>query len=313
MSESEIYIHNSPQKEFIRKKWIEYANLIHSKTDEFGILTFPAKEMQDLYLFKEEGFIDREEVETKASDGTYNLKITKGKVRCFEKDINIQNYLRTKLTQAKVEGDISAYLRTNYGSITSKKDKTFPVDVVNLDFDKRLQPNTKYPFDETIEYIFKFQKNYTKNFSLFLTWPSTETEDIEEYKNLLVSTINANLTDPSASNFTSSFLKSIGSIDKLDYEKKSVIGISKIVIKKASQNLYVLNKNEFFVYGGESKDRKRMISLLFSFKYDGNTGTENTIYSQNVANALSRIIDINDEDKEQLLLNFQATHKPKHK
>ena len=249
--------------------------------------------MQDLHLFREEGFIDWEEVETESTDGTSNYRIIKGKVRCFEKNNTIQRYLNQRLIEAKVEGDFCPYIAANYSKIISGKDKTFPVDVVNLDFDGRLQPNSKYPLETTIKYIFEFQRKHKKNFSLFLTWPLTEKEDMTDYKDLLKNVIESNLVDPSSQTFKASFEISIGSVENLHYERKSVIGVSKIVIKKASQNLYNLNRSEFFVYGGLEKERKRMISLLFNFIFEGKDGRENIIYSQNIITSMLDVVDIN--------------------
>ena len=288
-----IYLNNSKQKDFIRNKWIQFAEEIYKEVNhDFGILTFPAEEMQDLRLFKEKGFIDWEEVETESADGTLNYRITKGKIRCFEKKSSVQRYLNQRLIQAKIEGDFCPYIAANYSKIMSGKDKTFPVDVVNLDFDGRLQSNQKYPFEATIECIFEFQRKHKQNFSLFLTWPSTEDEDMIEYKELLENIIESNLSDPSAESFKQSFERSFRTIKDLKYERKSIIGIAKIIIKKASHSLYSLRKSEFFVYGG-NEQRKRMISLMFNFYFDGGSGREHILYSKNVGIAMIEAIDVN--------------------
>lgn len=294
MPENNTYINNSPQKNFVRGKWVEFAKEIFTDKDrDIGILTFPAEAMQDLFLFKDEGLIDWEEVESQSGDGSHNLRIIKGNLRCFEKKPNIQRKLTTRLIEAKVEGDFPPYIASNYSTILSGRNKTFPVDVVNLDFDGRLQSNIKYPFDTTIKYIFEFQGKYQRSFSLFLTWPVSEGEDFEEFKRMLHGVIETNLDDPSAVGFKNAFEKHIGKIDNLEYERKSIIGVTKIILKKASQNLFTVAKREFYTYGGVDKNRKRMISLLFNFTYDGRVGRENIIYSSDVVNALANIIDIN--------------------
>ncbi|OFY86324.1 MAG: hypothetical protein A3F72_10985 [Bacteroidetes bacterium RIFCSPLOWO2_12_FULL_35_15] len=292
-----VYKHNSSPKDFIRKKWVAFAKEIFGDQErDFSILTFPAEAMQDLHLFKDEGLIDWEEAESKSVDGTPNFRIIKGNVRCFEKDPKIQRKLSEKLIEAKVEADFIPYIAANYSFIISGKNKTFPVDVVNLDFDGRMQASVKYPFDATIKSVFEFQKKYSRNFSLFLTWPVAEGEDLNEYKTLLHDVIEGNLNDPAALKFKASFEASVGTIDKLKYEQKSIIGVTKVVIKKASQNLYTLNKHEFYVYGDEKLSvggRKRIISLLFNFTYEGKAGQENIIYAKDVVSAMSTITDIN--------------------
>lgn len=295
MAKAKIYKHNSEPKNFIRDKWIEFAHEIYEDAShDFGILTFPAEAMQDLHLFKAKGFIDWEEVETESADGTYNYKITKGNVRCFEKQTSIYNTLSQKLILAKVNNDdFCAYIVANYVKIMGGSDKTFPVDVVNLDFEGRLYPNSKYPLDNTVKCIFEFQKKHKRNFSLFITWPVVEDEDMVEYKELLNNVIESNLEDPSAINFKNAFDDIIGSIEDLEYERKSVIGVTKVIIKKASQNLFTLKKNEFYVYG-DGKSRQRMLSILLNFSYDGRNGKENIIYSNDVANSMLPIVDISN-------------------
>ena len=298
MAAKKDYIHNSKQKDFIRDKWIEFAKDTYGSSDhDFGILTFPAEAMQDLHLFKKNGFIDWEEVESESADGTHNYKITKGNIRCFEKKTSIYQILHGKLIEAKVNNDdFCAYVVANYQRIMGGSDKTFPMDVINLDFEGRLYPNSTYPFDNTIKCIFEFQKKHKRNFSLFITWPVVEDNDMTEYKELLTNVIESNLEDPSALDFKKSFEEEIGGIDKLHYERKSVIGVTKVVIKKASQNLYTLGKKEFYVYGGVD-EKQRMLSLLFNFKYDGRTGKENIFYSQDVASSMLPVVDINKSKK----------------
>lgn len=135
-----------------------------------------------------------------------------------------------------------------------------------------------------------FKKKHKRDIALFLTWPVVENDDITEYKNLLHSVIETNLDDPSALKFKESFEEKIGTIDSLEYERKSVIGVAKIIIKKASQNLYTLSKAEFYVYGGTGQ--QRMISLLYNFKYSDKMGHENIIYSKDVVNSLVDVVDI---------------------
>lgn len=287
------YRHNSHPKDFVRTKWIEFAKDIYDgAAHDFGIITFPAEAMQDLRLFREEGFIEWEEVETESADGTPNYRVTRGNVRCFEQKPSIYKILNQKLIEAKVnQENFCNYVIDKYPQIMSGKDKTFPVDVINLDFESRLHATSnRYPFDITLKCIFEFQKKHKRNFSLFLTWPVVEEQDVAEYKQLLQDIIESNLADPSAANFKTSFEEKIGGIENLEYENKSVIGVTKLVIKKASQNLFTLRKNAFYVYGGG--ERQRMISLLFNFKFDGKAGRENIIYSNDVVHSLTGVTDI---------------------
>lgn len=279
------YIHNSAHKEFIRDKWVEFINEILVEGEELGIITFPAEEMQDLFLFKEKGLIDWEENETG------NFTITKGKIVCFEKSTKIWMALRTKLVGAEVEKDeIGSYLRSKYQAIMNGQPKVFPVTAVNLDYDGNISKN-KVPIQEKIDLIFKFQAHHTQNFALFITWPYTENEDTNEYKQLLKQTIANNLEDPSATAFRDSFLQSFN-LDDINYDNLSIIGLTKIIFRNSANAHYKLTKNEFYVYG--ETGRRKMYSIMLNFEFIGNGTSQNLIYSQDVAFALSQILTLQD-------------------
>ncbi|WP_299122999.1 hypothetical protein [uncultured Winogradskyella sp.] len=274
------YLHNSAHKNFIRNKWVEFIQDVLTENEELGIITFPAEEMQDLILFKETGLIDWEETET----GGFN--ITKGKVICFEKNTTIFMKLRTKLIGAVVETtEIGAYLRINHHRIMSGNQGVFPVNAINLDYDGNLSLN-KVPIQEKIDLIFKFQAYHTQNFSLFITWPETETEDTADYKALLRQTIANNLEDPSATSFRDRFLENY-ELEELNYDNLSIIGLTKLIFRNSSNTYFKLVKHEFYVYGGNG--RRKMYSILLNFEFIGNGTSQNTIYSQDVASALSEI------------------------
>lgn len=279
------YIHNSAHKEFIRDKWVEFINEILVEGEELGIITFPAEEMQDLFLFKEKGLIDWEENETG------NLTITKGKIICFEKSTKIWMALRTKLVGAEVEKEeIGNYLRSKYQAIMNGHPKVFPVTAVNLDYDGNLSKN-KVPIQEKIDLIFKFQAHHTQNFALFITWPYSEDEDTIEYKQLLKQTIANNLEDPSAKNFKENFLQNFN-LEDLDYDNLSIIGITKLIFRNSSNAYYKLVKNEFYVYG--ETGRRKMYSIMLNFEFIGNGTSQNLIYSQDVTFALSKIQNLSN-------------------
>lgn len=279
MPEQKVYIHNSVQKEFIRNEWLKFAKDILGEKEGLDIILFPAEEMQELYFYKQNGLVSWELTET----GNFN--ITKGKIICFEKKTTIFKLLKTKLVGATVESsEIGSYLRQKYQGIMAKTSKVFPVDVINLDYDGNLSKN-KTPIDEVTELIFKYQALHSKNFSLFMTWPETENEDEDEYKYLLKKTIKANLNDPRAINFKELFNNSFKSIEDLDYDNLSVIGIIKIIIAKSTNFSYNLYKNDFYIYGGTGT-RKKMYSILLNFEYNKDRPTHE-LYSENVEKSLT--------------------------
>jgi hypothetical protein len=276
-----VYIHNSGHKDIIRQKWIEFATEIYNGQDEFGIITFPAEEMQDLRLFAEKGLFEWEFLE---ETGTYDIK--RGKIICFEKSTKIFKALQTRLVNAKVEPkEIGSFLSENYHKFTSGNNThVFPVHVVNLDYDGCIAKN-KVKINEVIGLTIHYQKVHQKSFSLFITWPCTEDEDDEEYKSLLSNTIQGNIE--AVEEFRVKFSGAHNDIENIDYDNLSIIGISKIVIHHAAQNLFKLNKNEFYVYG--EPGHRKMYSILFNLEFTGQTGREQVIYRQNVLKSLEEL------------------------
>lgn len=274
------YLHNSTHKEFIRDKWVEFIEAIISDGEELGIITFPAEEMQDLLLLKDKGLIDWEINET----GNYT--VTKGKIICFEKRTKIYLSLREKLVNAMVEpNEIGLYLRSKYQALMSGKLKIFPVTAINLDYDGNLSKNS-VPIQEKVDLIFKSQAIFFQNFSLFLTWPHTEDEDTQEYKDLLRQTIADNLEDANATIFRDNFLENFN-LDDMNYDNLSIIGLTKLILRNSSNTLYKLVKHEYYIYGEEG--RHKMYSILLNFEYLGAGNAITTIYSQDVISALTEI------------------------
>lgn len=285
MCAKQVYKNNSGHKDLVRNKWVEFIQENIDHEEELRLITFPAGEMQDLQLFQENGLIEWEETET----GAFN--VTKGKIICFEKSHTIFALLSSKLVNVILLNEIGSYIALNYHKIISGESTTvFPVDAINLDYDVRLAKcSNKIKIDSKLKFIFEFQGLHKRNFSLFLTWPSTEEDDEHEYKELLKTTIANNLTDPSAITFKEKFEEEFVSVDDLDYDKFSLVGLIKVILKQASHNLFQLNKHEYYVYGEEGK--KKMYSILLNFEYTPNKSTF-LIYSEDVTKSLAEINDL---------------------
>lgn len=187
-----VYAQNSLQKDMVRNKWLQFINEFCDKNVGLSVINFPSEELHELSLYKENGLIDWEEMETGG------LKITKGKVICFEKETLKYKKIVSKLINVKIEyGEIGQVLRSKYQAIMTGNTSIFPVDVVNLDYDGCIS-KINVPMTETIERIFQFQGKHKKSFSFFMTWPHTENDDLDIYKNELITVIKENLNDPSA-------------------------------------------------------------------------------------------------------------------
>jgi hypothetical protein len=131
-----------------------------------------------------------------------------------------------------------------------------------------------------------------------MTWPHTEAEDEIRYKDLLKQTIGNNLNDPRAVSFKSLYEASHPEVNNLDYDRLSVIGLSKIIIQKAAHHKYNLHKNEFYIYGEEG--RRKMFSMLLNFDFQQETA-DHAIYSNCVSKSLIEIINLRADALENVI------------
>jgi hypothetical protein len=286
------YPNNSPSKEFIRNKWIEYTKAILARKEgkELEIIAMPALEMQDIHLLVDEGILEWEETETEASTEELNDKvyrITKGRVVCFEKSHDVEMKLVKKLVNSKVYTEIASYLQVNYHKILLGKQPIFPIDVINLDFDGNLSKN-KIGIQQLIKLIFEFQEKHGSDFCLFLTFPNTEGEDEPAFKQALTEVLSQNLTDEHTHNFRDGFASQYTSIEAMGYEKFLIVSIAKIIIKQSSGSFKIL-KNEFFTYTGGTG--MRMLSIMFDFQ---NIGREQAGLGQYFTEVLRSLKPINE-------------------
>lgn len=283
------YINDSGHKGFIRERWVEYIQeTITDKSDgeECSIITLPSDGIQDLEIFANSGIISWELTET----GAYN--VIKGKVTCFEKKQKIWKKIRQKLVNVElINLDIGKYLQQNYTKLLNGNANIFPADIINLDFDGNLSKNDP-DIKETIDLIFKFQEKHNKtNFALFLTFPQTETEDGEDFKEQLKEILVQNIKDQNNSEYISKFETKYISIDDLGYDEFVIIGITKLIISAASNHKYKLLNQAFYIYGEES--RRKMLSILLKFENQGGSHSTPSLYYENVVRVLEDINNLN--------------------
>jgi hypothetical protein len=282
------YKFDSAHKNYIRERWVAYIK--EALTDEEAgatIITFPSNEIQELILYESKGLIKWEETETK------ELRIVKGNVICFEKDNTKWMELKAKLPFATVEREFGGFLTSNAKAIAMEKIKVFPVDAINLDYEKNISKN-EIPLDVIFELVFQFQSKYKKSFSFFLTWPfpRASTDDDPAFIDSLKRLIADNLEDRNAVAFKNIFEANNLNVENLPYEKLSITGLTKKLLKKATQSGYQLSNKEFYTYGEPS--RHSMMSVLFKFDYVGHAKSSTKIYSEDVAKALDDITDLRD-------------------
>jgi len=281
------YTYDSEHKKFIRQKWVDFTKetLSTKNTGEITIITLPSHEMQDLKLFVEKGLIDWQMTET----GAY--EITKGNVICFEKKGKIYRELNKKLVNANLfDLEIGIFLQQKQYQLREHNyKKIFPADMINLDFDGCLSKN-ETDVKLLIQLIFELQSKHQSNFSLFLTFPQTETEDVPKFKEQLTEILKANLEDENNLEYSSKFETMYISVETLTYPTFLILGVAKLIIKTSSHYNYDLTSQEFYTYGEEG--RRKMAALLFNFKHPDLVITAPRRYYKNVVKLLCDIIDL---------------------
>jgi hypothetical protein len=282
------YKHNSGHKDSIRIRWVHFIREMIKENENLNkngiaVLTFPAEEMHDLQLFAGEGFIGWEKTETG------HLSVTKGRIICFEKSQPIWKNLRTRFVNAIVENEFEKYLSNHFKAMLKGSMKIFPIDVINLDYDGAISKNS-LPLEVIMNMIFELQAKHKKNFCLFMTWPKTHDpfKDEAELVTGLKETIDNNLHDPRAVLFKNRFEEKFKSVDDLEFEALSIIGITKKILSQAANKKYQIKKHEYYSYG--ENRRQPMMSVLYHFDYVGQHKTQSAIYSEDVLKSLSNVI-----------------------
>lgn len=285
------YIYNSEHKNEVRQKWVCFLRQViegeeRDEEDGVNLITFPAEEFQDLRLFSEQGLIEFEDTESG------DLRLTKGKVTCFESRTKIWKSLRKTLVNVNVERTkFETYITNQFQSLRNGKISLFPVDAINLDYDGNISKQS-IPITTTISHIFSLQANHEKNFCLFLTWPKPHDPQSDQpgFLDTLKRVINDNLTDPNATEFATRFNQQFQSIDDIDYDFTSFVGLTKQIIQTSTSNRYQLIENEFFFYGEE--ERQKMFSVLYYFEFVGDGKPTHQIYSEDVGKSLIEVQDL---------------------
>lgn len=280
------YRHDSESKQIVRGQWVQYIKDVkEGDLSPLKLIAMPSSEMQELFLYRDEGLIDAE-----YDENSGKFIIEKGDVYCFEKKASRYRELFEKLIGATTrQDDICSSIRTNRPKILNNKSNLgFPLDAINLDFEGSLR-KLKIPIEETVEDIIACQSVSNKPFAFFLTFPNAEDTDTHEYKQIIKKVLEKNLNDPYNAQFREGFSRTYGHVNSIDYEILHMIAVFKNIIKQVSQKNYTCDKSKIIIYGDKEQIpdyRKRMTSLLFKFIPD-NSISHTEIYYRDILQALS--------------------------
>ncbi|MFW5852835.1 MAG: hypothetical protein ACOCUR_02295 [Nanoarchaeota archaeon] len=279
------YVHTSSHKEKIRAEWVNSIKQFFPDKDDLTLVDLPSEEIEDLKLFSDEGLI---KLEQEGDAEVFN--VSKGKIFCFEMSGSKCAQLTSKLCNAVVlPEEIGKYIQNNQFSLLENGSvgfSMFPLDICNLDFDKNISKNG-IPINVTLENIVKIQKNFQKDFLLFLTFPQCENEDKRDFKLMLKSGIKANLEKSGNERFIEMFSDKYSRIENMNYQSLVVVGICKQLAKISYENNFNIEHNQPFTYG--ENGRKKMVSLIVKFTY-----SDNPDYLENALSSLNEVNELHD-------------------
>lgn len=256
------YRFNSSEKDFVRSRWVEFSRKSYKNDHEFKYMCMPSVEMQDLWLYAKEGLLEIKDAETSGVK-----KLMWGEVLAFEHDGKKATEMRNKLVNL---GVIPSGVYESV--INKKKQKEFPFDTVNLDFDGSLEKSMKDP-ELFFDNLFYQQSNGGHDCSLFITFPETVKDYHPQYTEKLREIITSNIADPNCREFKDKYNKRFGISDAgLNGEDLSIVSITKLVIRFAIKYKFRIAEVEYYTYGLRELSkggRQRMIALLFYLTYSG--------------------------------------------
>ncbi len=278
------YINNSSEKNHIREKWVEFAKLNYDDEHEFSMIGLTTETLDDVKLFSEHNLFDITETETG------QLRFNKGKFKCFESDGSTCRKLTELLpNEFAIHSEIGFEIGKEYNKVFVElhQSKIFPCDVINLDFTGSISNVTKRNILEVLNWIFKIQNKFQKNFSLFLTFANANGTNEETIFNKFEEIIQENISN-AHTNFRNMFETKFNSLQniKSNHNQFLATGISKYLVKFSSENKFNLKKYDFYYY---EKTRHNMISLLFNFEFSNLTIPQIDIYKEDCLKCLDDI------------------------
>lgn len=286
------YEFNSPEKKFIRQNWVEFATRINPEKENFSMIALTTESLDDLNLFADNGFYDIDHLESGL------IRFNKGRFKCFEtKGTTYRKLIKLLPNEFVIPGEIGFEIGKEYNQVFVElgESKSFPCDVINLDFTSSISNVTKRDILNVFKWIFEFQRKYNKDYSLFITFSNTNGENEIDILNKFEEIIQENISN-THTDFKLKFEEKYSSMAELktnSYNQFLVTGISKFLVKFASENKFKLDDFKFYTY---DKERHKMISLLFNFKFvTGNIPPIN-IYREDCTKCLEDIEEVSIDE-----------------
>ncbi len=258
--EDEIY--NTPEKWYVRDKWVKYAleRKTKNQRDFIRLLTLTSTKCYDVEFFKDKGLLQTTETGYTPDSVTF----------C---ECNHERYvlIRNRLPGARdFFGELEHFVGAGSPGFTKRAQKWFPYDVINLDYTKpgfRQKGKKTSIMMDTISKIFMIQGFRKQSFTLFLTLPAIRRGNDAGGREQLKECLRSNLGGK-YSEFESNFLKKYPGVRFPSYREFLLVVVPKLIIRYGQSENFDIQCQERCTYIGKGA-RAVMITFVFDCEYVG--------------------------------------------
>jgi hypothetical protein len=299
LSSEEDQIYNSPQKWYVRAKWVNYASRRKERSGKkhINLLTLTSTKCYDIKLFQQAGLL----LSTATGYAPHCLTFCEYNPERYARIRNLLPGARDWL------GKLEKFVDAGYPYVPEPAQKWFPYDVINLDF---TQPGFKQKGAKTsitvrtIAKIFMIQRLKSHSFTLFVTLPAIRHGNDVTGKAELHNCLQNNL-DGSYPVFKKNFLQKYPRKAFRDYREFLLVVVPKLIIKYGQSESFDTKCLERCCYINEGA-QTTMVTFMFDCEF---IGLQDGYGSKNPTEILAglyqqRIVEILEQDFEDINAKF---------
>ncbi|MFB0556035.1 MAG: hypothetical protein ACETWQ_22250 [Phycisphaerae bacterium] len=274
----EDQIYNTPEKWYVREKWIKYAQERKEKNhrDFIRLLTLTSINCYDVEFFRDHGLLSLTDTGYAPDSVTFCEYIQERYV-----------LIRNRLPGARgFFGKLEEFVEAGSTQLTHRAERWFPYDIINLDFTKpgfRHGKSKTSLMMDTISKILTIQGLKEQSFSLFLTFPAiksgNDTAGIRQLNNCLRNNLRGRYPD-----FENTLLEKYPQAKIPSYREFLLVVAPKLVIKYGQSRNFDIQCRERCTYINRGA-RAVMVTFMFDCEYIGLT---NGYGGENPADILAR-------------------------
>lgn len=256
----EDQIYNTPEKWYVREKWIKCAQERKEKNhrDFIRLLTLTSTKCYDVKFFRDKGLLSLTDTGYSPESVTFCEYIQ-------ERYVLIQN----RLPGARgFLGKLEEFIEAGSTRLTHRAERWFPYDIINLDFTKpgfrHGEKKTSLMMD-TISKIFMIQGFKEQSFSLFLTFPAIRRGNDATGRQQLNNCLNSNMGGRYP-DFENAFLGKYPNAIISNYREFLLVLTPKLVIKYGQSRNFDVQCRERCTYINRGA-RAAMVTFIFDCEY----------------------------------------------